>query len=276
MNGRELKAEISAVLRKAEVFDPDYEAGEIIREVCKMHPVQVMEITTGQKEKIAEITKKRTEGIPLQYIFGKWEFYGYEFFVGEGVLIPRPETELIVDIAVKNLTKESIMLDLCSGTGCIPIACALETGCKAYSVELYDKAFSYLEKNIAYNKADVTAVKGDALDNSHFADVMFDAVFSNPPYLTGEEMKNLQREVKYEPKTALYGGDDGLDFYRKLFILWKPRLKDDGIFAVEVGDKQGEQVKALMEQAGFTAEIIPDLQGIGRVVYGINKNGTTK
>ena len=268
MNGRQTAAEIAAILKKSDVYDPDYEAGEIVREVCGAHPLQVMDVTPEQKQRAEEITSERIKGRPLQYIFGKWEFYGYEFFVGEGVLIPRPETELLVDIAVKNLNRDSIMLDLCSGTGCIPVACTKETGCKAYAVELYDKAFSYLEKNIARNNARVTAVRGDALDNSHFEGVEFDAIFSNPPYLTGEEMENLQREVRHEPETALYGGEDGLDFYRQLFSLWKPRLKNGGIFAVEVGDRQGEQVKKLMEQAGFTAEIIPDLQGIGRVVYG--------
>ena len=268
MNGRQTAAEIAAELEKAGVFDSAYEAGEIVREVCGAHPLQITEITAEQAEEIREIVKKRCEGVPLQYIFGKWEFYGYEFFVGEGVLIPRPETELLVDIAAENLTKDSVMLDLCSGTGCIPISCAKETGCRAYAVELYDKAFSYLEKNIAHNNVNVTAVKGDALDNRHFEGVMFDAIFSNPPYLTGEEMRNLQKEVRHEPETALYGGEDGLDFYRQLFTLWKPKLKKGGIFAVEVGDSQGEKVKALMEEAGFTAEIIPDLQGIGRVVKG--------
>lgn len=268
MNGRQTAAEIAAILKNAGVYDPEYEAGEIIREVCGTHPLQVITVTPEQKQRAEEITSERIKGRPLQYIFGKWEFYGYEFFVGEGVLIPRPETELLVDVAAKTLNKDSIMLDLCSGSGCIPISCAKETGCKAYAVELYDKAFSYLGKNIAHNKADVTAVKGDALDNSHFEGIVFDAIFSNPPYLTGEEMENLQREVRHEPETALYGGEDGMDFYRQLFSLWKPRLKNGGIFAVEVGDRQGAQVKELMEEAGFTAGIIPDLQGIGRVVYG--------
>lgn len=269
MNGRQTAAEIAAVLRTAEIYDPEYEAGEIVREICGGHPVQIMAVTPAQRQEIDRIAAERAEGRPLQYIFGTWEFYGYEFYVGEGVLIPRPETELLVDIAAERLTKDSTLLDLCSGTGCIPIACALETGCRAYAVELYDKAFSYLERNIARNNADVTAVKGDALDNSHFEGVEFDAIFSNPPYLTAEEMRNLQREVRHEPETALYGGEDGLDFYRRLFTLWKPRLKNGGIFAVEVGDGQAEQVKALMEAAGLTAEIIPDLQGIGRAVKGI-------
>ena len=271
MNGRQAASELAEILRSAEVFDPAYEANEIVREICGCHPLQAGEINSVQWQKMTKIAEKRAAGMPLQYIFGKWEFYGYEFFVGEGVLIPRPETELLVDIAVKHLRKDSRMLDLCSGTGCIPISCALETGCKGYAVELYNEAFSYLEKNIAHNNADVTAVKGDALDNTHFDGIEFDAIFSNPPYLTGEEMENLQREVRHEPSTALYGGEDGLDFYRKLFTLWRVRLKDDGIFAVEVGDKQAEQVKELMESAGFAARIVYDLQNIGRVVLGTKK-----
>ncbi len=270
MNTKQSVVEISAILKKAEVFDPNYETTAIFTEICGCHPLTITEVTAQQFEKMQKIALKRAEGMPLQYIFGKWEFYGYEFFVGEGVLIPRPETELIVDIAVQKLNKNSLILDLCSGSGCIPVACAKEIGCKAYAVELYDKAFSYLEKNIAHNNADVTAIQGDALDNSHFEGVTFDAVFSNPPYLTAEEMENLQREVKFEPATALFGGEDGLDFYRRLFSLWKPRLKKGGIFAVEVGDGQGESVRNLMEQSGYIAEIIPDLQGIGRVVLGIN------
>ena len=163
------------------------------------------------------------------------------------------------------------VIDRALDAGCIPVSCAKETGCKAYAVELYDKAFSYLQKNIAHNNADVTAIKGDALDNSHFAGVEFDAVFSNPPYLTRDEMISLQREVKYEPETALFGGDDGLYFYRQLFSLWKCRLKKTGFFAVEVGDKQAEAVRAIMESEGFSAEIVNDYQEIGRVVVGTFK-----
>lgn len=268
MTGRELLAEITSVLEKNNVFDSSYEAAEIIKEICKAHPSLVMDISEKDALKIREITEKRAEGYPLQYIFGKWEFYGYEFFVGEGVLIPRPETELLVDIARKELNKNSIVLDLCSGSGCIPISIAKETGSKAYSVELYEKAFVYLKKNIAHNEADVTAVMGDALNNTHFKPILFDAIFSNPPYLTRTEMNELQREVKYEPETALFGGEDGLFFYKKIFFLWKERLKKNGFFAVEVGDGQAEAVSALMVAEGLKTEIVPDLQGIGRVVVG--------
>lgn len=269
INSRQALARIKQILDTAEIFAPDYEANEIFREVCKIHPFTAESVSENQLAAMMKIAEKRAEGRPLQYIFGKWEFYGREFFVGEGVLIPRPETELLVDVAVKRLNGGSVMLDLCSGSGCIPISCALETGCKAYAVELYDEAFAYLEKNIAHNRADVTAVKGDALINTHFGDIKFDAIFSNPPYLTEKEMSELQTEVKYEPKTALFGGGDGLYFYKRLFSLWKPRLKKGGFFAVETGDGQAEAVKTLMEKEGLAAEIIPDLQGIGRAVVSL-------
>lgn len=268
MTVRELSAEITAVLEKNSVYDSNFEATEIIKEICKTHPSLITDISKENVMKIREITKKRADGYPLQYIFGKWEFYGYEFFVGEGVLIPRPETELLVDIARKELNKNSIVLDLCSGSGCIPIAIAKETGAEAYAVELYEKAFSYLEKNITHNNAPVTAVMGDALNNTHFAPVLFDAIFSNPPYLTKTEMNELQREVKFEPETALFGGQDGLYFYRRIFSLWKERLKENGFFAVEVGDGQAEAVAEIIGTEGLKTEIIPDLQGIGRVVIG--------
>ena len=268
MNGREALTEIKKILSAAEIFDPDYEAGEIFKEICQSHPFLADSVTLEQFAKMAEIAEKRAGGYPLQYIFGKWEFYGFEFLVGEGVLIPRPETELLVDTALSVLKKGGAILDLCSGTGCIPIACAKSSGCRAYAVELYDEAFSYLEKNIALNEADVTAIKGDALDNSHFGEIAFDVITSNPPYLTKAEMNELQREVRFEPETALFGGNDGLYFYQRIFSLWKHRLKKGGIFAVEVGDKQAEAVKEIMEKEGFSARIIHDYAGIGRIVCG--------
>lgn len=268
MNGREALSEIKKILEGSEIFDISYEAGEIFKETCGKHPLMVDFVGDETLEKMKTIALKRAGGYPLQYIFGKWEFFGYEFFVGEGVLIPRPETELLVEAVLPSLSEESKVLDLCSGSGCIPIACSKESGCKAYAVELYEKAFSYLEKNIAHNKANVTAVNGDALDNSLLSGIEFDVILSNPPYLTKAEMNELQREVRFEPETALFGGDDGLYFYRMLFKLWKHRLKKGGVFAVEVGDKQAKAVKELMELEGFKAEIISDYAGIERIVKG--------
>ena len=261
---------IKSLLKKADIIDPNYEAGEIIKEITALNPLLSghKEITEEQVGKLLTVTEKRISGMPLQYIFGKWEFYGYPFYVGEGVLIPRPETELLVDLAVEYCNKDSTVIDLCSGSGCIPVSINLETGAEVYGVELYDDAYSYFLRNIELNKAKVTPIKGDVLDKDILLEVKFDAIFSNPPYLTSEEMKRLQREVSFEPETALLGGEDGLFFYREIIPLWAQRLKEKGIFAVEIGETQGEAVKAIMEENGLSAEIIKDYSGHDRVVKG--------
>ena len=264
---------IKSLLKKADIIDPAYEAGEIIKEVTALNPLLSghTEITPEQYGKLLTIAEKRISGMPLQYIFGKWEFYGYPFYVGKGVLIPRPETELLVDLAVEYCSKESTVIDLCSGSGCIPVSISLETGAKTYGVELYDEAYGYFISNIELNKAEVIPVKGDVLDENILPDLSFDAIFSNPPYLTSEEMKKLQREVAFEPETALFGGEDGLTFYRRIIPLWAPRLKENGIFAVEIGETQGEAVKAIMEENGLSAEIIKDYSCHDRIVKGKHK-----
>lgn len=259
---------IIGVLSESEVFSPSFEADEIIKEITgRNRPIfPDTEVTDEQYEKMLDIAAKRADGVPLQYIFGEWEFYGLPFKVGEGVLIPRPETELLVDIALEHCGRNSAFLDLCSGSGCIPIAVSKCSGCSAHAVELSEKAFSYLEENVRLNGADVTAVLADALDGTLFPDRKFDVITSNPPYLTAEEMSELEENVRHEPEMALYGGEDGLDFYRRLIPTWKPHLAENGIMAFEVGDKQAEAVAAIAAENGMKSEIVQDLQKIGRVV----------
>ena len=252
----------------AGVFDPAFEAREIIREYAGDAAILGGGLDDPQTELIDAAVSRRLNGEPLQYIFGKWEFYGFPFYVGEGVLIPRPETELLVDIAAERLGKNSLLIDLCSGTGCIPISAALKTGAKCYAVELYDAAFSYLTRNIALNRADVTAIQADATDGTLFPGLEFDAVISNPPYLTGAEMKSLMREVAHEPETALYGGEDGLGFYRALIPAWSARLSENGFMAVETGETQGPAVAEIMRESGLEPRIIKDYAGLDRVVTG--------
>ncbi len=261
-------AEIRKTLAAAGVFDPDFEAREMLREYAGDGALFGGSVTGEAETAIEEALRRRVNGEPLQYIFGKWEFYGYPFYVGKGVLIPRPETELLVDIAVKRLSGGSTVIDLCSGSGCIPVSIALRTGAKCRAVELHEEAFSYLTRNIELNGADVEAVRADALDGTLFPGVTFDAVFSNPPYLTGEEMRTLMREVRHEPETALYGGEDGLDFYRRMIPAWAGRIAHGGFFAAETGDSQSEAVSGIMRDAGLSPETITDYAGIGRVVVG--------
>lgn len=263
--------EITKTLASAGVFDPVFEVREILREYAGNAALTGGELSAEALASIESAVSRRVTGEPLQYIFGRWEFYGYPFYVGEGVLIPRPETELLVDIAAMRLGNGCTALDLCSGTGCIPVSIALKTGAKCYAVELYDAAFSYLERNIALNAADVTAVKADACDGTLFGDMRFDLITSNPPYLTAAEMRSLMREVAFEPETALAGGGDGLYFYRRIIPAWSGRLADGGTLAVEIGETQGEAVSEIMRSAGLKPRIIKDYSGLDRVVTGSNE-----
>jgi release factor-specific protein-(glutamine-N5) methyltransferase len=212
-------------------------------------------------EDIEVLRARRESGEPLQYILGEWEFYGYTFKVGRGVLIPRPETEFLVDLAKEH--EPQTVYDLCAGSGCVGIALANETGCEVIAVEISDEAIEYLEQN----KTDkIKVVKADVLSSGYVFEEA-DCILVNPPYLTAQEMRELQAEVTHEPEIALYGGEDGLDFYRKLFGLWGGRLKQGGLFAVEVGATQAGDVANIMRQHGFEPMIKKDYAGIERIVY---------
>lgn len=232
------------------------------------------EIDKADSDKAIEAAMRRVRGEPLQYIFGEWEFYGLPFKVGRGVLIPRPETELLVEEALKLLGKNDKVLDLCSGSGCVPIAIAKKKGCGCFGIEISDEAMEYFRLNIELNevKGIVKALLGDALEPGE--ELLkelpgeFNVITANPPYLTAEEMETLQKEVRQEPDIALFGGKDGLDFYKVIFGVWKDRLSEDGRFLVEVGDRQAEAVAEIMENEGFRCETASDYGGIKRVVAG--------
>ncbi len=249
-----------------------FDSREIVREVCgRKTPDDI--ITDEQHSACLDMAEKRAGGIPLQYIFGHWEFYGYDFKVGRGVLIPRPETELLCDIAIKHLkTVNGSFIDLCSGSGCIAVTIANQTGKSGYAVELSEDAFEYLLHNIKSNNADVKTIKGDIFDCSiisSFDDESLAAIISNPPYISKADMQRLQKEVQFEPETALYGGTDGLDYYRKIFTSWSEKLKKGGLFAVEIGEEQGAAVQALMVNAGYKPKIVKDYSGFDRIVMAI-------
>lgn len=220
-----------------------------------------------------EMSRRRAGGEPLQYILGEWEFYGYPFKVGEGVLIPRQDTELTVEIAEEYLKRNGgeLAADLCAGSGCIGIALARRCGCRVRSYELSEAAFGYLVKNIGLNGVGgkIEAVMADVLAVE--PDERFDVIVTNPPYLTGEDMERLQREVSFEPKSALYGGSDGLDFYRGILPRWTGCLKKGGLFAAEIGMGQEKEVMRIFEQNGIDAGCARDACGIIRVVYGLKR-----
>ena len=225
-------------------------------------------LDSEQEEKIFAAAEKRAGGFPLQYIIGNWEFFGRKFFVGEGVLIPRPETELLCEAVLKYYSRSMPpkIIDLCSGSGCIAITLAKElSGADVTAVELYDGAFGFLEKNNRFHENPVKTLQRDALE----AFGNFDCIVSNPPYITGEEMKELQTEVTFEPETALFGGTDGLDFYRAIAKNWFEHLNEGGMIAFEIGDTQGEAVANILTENGYkNVAVRKDYEGRDRVVTG--------
>ena len=223
-----------------------------------------------EKNVLDPIINRRLKGEPLQYILGKWSFYKGEFLVGEGVLIPRQDTETLVETAVEFLKEKQNpkVIDLCSGSGCVAISIATEYhGAEVIACEKYENAYSFLKKNITLNKTQ--NVKPLLLDITEETLGKADLIVSNPPYITKEDMETLSVEVKREPKTALYGGEDGLYFYRVIAEKWTPCLNKGGMLALEIGIGQEESVKELLRKAGLkNIGTKKDLCGIQRVVFG--------
>lgn len=216
---------------------------------------------------------ERLAGRPLQYILGEWDFLSLRLRVGEGVLIPRPDTELLCETAAEALKSVTAprVLDLCAGSGCVGLGVAsLLQNVTVVAVEKSDAAFGFLTGNIArYPQYAVTAVQGDVFTDHEAVEGAFDAILSNPPYIPRKDLAHLQREVQQEPQMALDGGVDGLDFYRVILDRWLPKLKAGGLCAVEIGFDQGEQVDRLFGEHGLKNHcVLKDLGGNDRVVVG--------
>lgn len=216
--------------------------------------------------------EKRISGEPLQYILGEWSFMGFDFKVGRGVLIPRDDTEVVVNLCIdflKNRTDKKTV-DLCSGSGAIAVALDKISGAEVTAVEIDETAFSYLETNVKENNSSVKPVMADALKICDtFADGGLDLIVSNPPYIKSADIETLQKEVRLEPRLALDGGEDGCDFYREIVSRWSRKLKKGGALAFELGENQADAVKALMTEQGFSDfKISLDFGGVQRAIIG--------
>lgn len=216
--------------------------------------------------------EKRISGEPLQYILGEWSFMGFDFKVGRGVLIPRDDTEVVVNLCIDFLKNraDKKTVDLCSGSGAIAVALDKISGAKVTAVEIGEIAFSYLETNVKENNSSVKPVMADALEICEtFADGGLDLIVSNPPYIKSADIETLQKEVRLEPRLALDGGEDGCDFYREIVNRWSRKLKKGGALAFELGEGQADAVKALMTEQGFSDfKISLDFGGVQRAIIG--------
>lgn len=220
------------------------------------------------------LLEKRLEGEPLQYLLGEWEFLGLPFFVGPGVLIPRPETELLAEAALaaaEGLSSPSI-LDLCSGSGCVPIALGhFRPDAGVWGVELSEKALEYFRRNLERSGLrNVAAVPGDVFAlPEEITKRRYQLITANPPYIRRDALRSLQKEVQREPRMALDGGEDGLDFYRRLPEICCDLLAPGGVLLLEIGEEQGAAVCTLMTSAGYREVAVKkDLSGLDRLVLG--------
>ena len=219
------------------------------------------EMNSEQYAKLREYILRRRTGEPLQYILGFWEFMGLRFKTDTRALIPRQDTETLCEEAIALIKRRGykICLDLCAGSGCIGISIANICGTEVTLADISEAALSLCRENAETNGVNARTIKTDMLDE--ITD-KYDIIVCNPPYLTASDMASLQRELTFEPANALYGGVDGLDFYRRIARDYAQRLNKDGALALEVGIHQAEEVAKMLGGA----RIVKDVCGIERAV----------
>lgn len=228
-------------------------------------------VASEVEEAYFSMLKRRADKEPLQYILGSWDFYKSTFFVGEGVLIPRPETEELVDYVIKLIKKNNfrVVYDLCTGSGCIGLSIAKEcpeTTC--YLIDYYDDALKYTKKNHECLKlTNVKILKHDVLSTDLFDGDNADIIVSNPPYIESDVISTLQSEVLKEPVSALDGGEDGLVFYRAIKNIWSEKLNRGGMVAFECGEEQSSLICDIFAPE-YECYKKTDMYGISRFIYG--------
>lgn len=238
---RNLLCHVSGKTQEQVIADRDLYANE---EVCQAMEQAVARVMSGE---------------PLAYVLGEWEFYGLRLYVDKNVLIPRDDTCAVTDLAIRNalfLDQSPRILDLCTGSGCIGLAIASRVkDARVTLADISKEALAVAKKNVAsvHFSGRVSCVQADALAPAPGFLGKFDMIVSNPPYITGPEMLDLPASVDdYEPHLALYGGEDGLDFYRSITENYKSALKPGGYLCFEFGMGQGDDVCKILLNNGFT------------------------
>ena len=225
---------LKGLLTRAGVDNPDGDTAEILCAVLGCNHTQLIlredDIPARFCDRAMQMARRRADGEPIQYVLGSWSFMGRDYKVGEGVLIPRDDTEVVVCEALKRAQGFSrpVVVDLCAGSGIIAVTLEKElSGATVFAVEKSEEAYAYLQENIALNQSSVKAIHADLKECvSDFNDSSLGMIVSNPPYIRSDEIAELQSEVQYEPKMALDGGEDGYIFYEMIIRLWTRKLKN--------------------------------------------------
>lgn len=260
-------------LQNCDIEEVVFEAKQIIMHITGLNTTEILtqyasKLTDVQFDTLCDILYRRKTGEPLQYIFGEWEFYGLKFKVGNGVLIPRADTEVLCEKAIEYIGEQPLrVIDLCSGSGCI--AAAVAKNCPnafVYALEKEPNAYEYLTENIKNLKVNVTPILDDVFTFETLD--KFDVILSNPPYIKTDDIPSLQTEVLCEPKTALDGGADGLKFYKSIAARAKEfLLNKNGKIFLEIGFDQAKEVSKILENNFFcNIKVINDYNGQNRVI----------
>ena len=260
-------SEAVRILEMAGVDSAAHDAMEIFSELLGIGrgDMLISDVETDS-ERVIDAVRKRAEREPLQYIIGKVYFYNEAYEVNPSVLIPRSDTEILVEYAVKNIPEGKTFVDLCTGSGCVGISTLKNTkNTTAVLVDISDRALLVAKKNAALNgvlkRAELVCsdVLSDTLDGEFYA------VLSNPPYVKDEVYKTLEKEIFHEPRIAFVGGEDGCEFYKAITRKYKNKIATDGFIAYEIGYDQGEALADIAEKEGMACRIIKDYSGNDRV-----------
>lgn len=271
MTPQALIRETAALFREAGIPDPAWDSALLLAHITGRPALNLrLDTDTALDEatlaRYAALRDRRLQRVPLQYLTQEQSFMGHDFYVDERVLIPRPETELLTELAIEALRSRATALDLCCGSGCIAISMALALAtAQVHAADLSPDALAVTRRNAETLGAGITLHQGDLF--AAVEGLRFDLIISNPPYIPTADCRTLQQEVLQEPGMALDGGNDGYDFYRRIAREAPAHLNDGGVVLLEVGFDQAEDVAELMRRAGFREiSIHPDLQGIPRMV----------
>lgn len=261
-------------LQEHQILEANLDARILLEWICKTDRNALLahgdrEITSEQEEKYKEAIERRASHIPLQHITNEQEFMGLPFYVNENVLIPRQDTEILVEEAMLQIHDGMSILDICTGSGCILLSLLkYKNDCTGVGVDISEEALEVAKENAKRLEVQVEFLQSDLLEN---VTGKFDVVVSNPPYIRSDVIETLMEEVKeHEPYIALDGKEDGLYFYRRITEEVKKVLHSGGSLLFEIGYDQGKEVEELMKTAGFQeVKIVQDYAGLDRVVMGI-------
>lgn len=261
-----------SALEQAGILDSSLDAKYLLEYVTKKDSIIFAldgerKLNQEEENTYDELIRRRAKRYPLQYITNEQEFMGFSYYVNENVLIPRQDTECLVEEVLKYKNRFSSVLDLCTGSGCIGISIEKMSKAKVTLADISKKALEVAKRNRQNLDSNVTLVESDLFEKIQGT---FDVIVSNPPYIRSSVIPGLMDEVKmYEPMLALDGKEDGLFFYRNIIREAKTHLNPDGMLFFEIGHDQREEVVGCMEEEGYrNVYCVKDLAGLDRVVAG--------